>query len=55
MGLRWKVGSDEKIKVWHDKWLPSPSTYKVISPIKSLEDGATVDQLINPVTMSWDV
>ena len=55
MGLRWQVGSGEKIKVWHDKWIPSPSTYKVISPISSLADDATVDQLINPVTIRWDV
>ena len=29
---RWRVGNGEKILIWEDKWLPTPTTYKVISP-----------------------
>ena len=35
-GTRWRVGNGERILIWEDKWLPTPTTYKVISPSKSL-------------------
>ena len=53
-GLRWRVGTGEKIKIWDDKWLPSCSTYQVISPRSFLDDFATVDKLICRDTMTWD-
>ena len=31
-GTRWRVGNGRLIHIWEDKWLPTPSTYKVISP-----------------------
>lgn len=31
-GVRWQVGNGRSIQIWHDKWLPTPSTYMVISP-----------------------
>ena len=33
-GTRWRVGNGERILIWEDKWLPTPTTYKVISPLK---------------------
>ncbi|KAK9987792.1 hypothetical protein SO802_028031 [Lithocarpus litseifolius] len=33
-GTGWRVGSGKKIHIWDDKWLPTPTTYKVISPTK---------------------
>ena len=47
------MGNGRKIKVWHDKWLPTPSTFKVISPLCELSDRAIVDQLIKRGTMRW--
>ena len=32
IGTRWRVGNCERILIWEDKWLPTPTTYKVISP-----------------------
>uniref|UniRef100_A0A2N9IEQ3 Reverse transcriptase Ty1/copia-type domain-containing protein n=1 Tax=Fagus sylvatica TaxID=28930 RepID=A0A2N9IEQ3_FAGSY len=52
-GLKSRVGNGEKIKIWSDKWLPCPTTYKVISPMTKLEDFATVDMLIHRDTMQW--
>ena len=26
-GLQWRIGNGEKVRVWGDKWLPTPSTY----------------------------
>ena len=31
-GTRWRVGNGKRIHIWEDRWLPTPSTYKVISP-----------------------
>ena len=54
-GLRWRVGNGEKIKIWGDKWLPSNSTYQVISPKPALDAPVMVHQLICNDTMTWDV
>ncbi|KAM1492939.1 hypothetical protein ACFX10_024781 [Malus domestica] len=32
-GSRWVVGNDESIKVWKERWLPRPPSFKVQSPI----------------------
>ena len=31
-GTRWRVSNGERTHIWEDKWLPTPTTYKVISP-----------------------
>ena len=31
-GTRWRVGNGKQIHIWDDKWLPTPTTYKVITP-----------------------
>uniref|UniRef100_A0A2N9F4S3 RNase H type-1 domain-containing protein n=1 Tax=Fagus sylvatica TaxID=28930 RepID=A0A2N9F4S3_FAGSY len=54
-GLRWRVGSGERIRIWKDRWLPSSSTYKVISPISGGDAEATVDKLICAESMSWNI
>uniref|UniRef100_A0A2N9IE72 Reverse transcriptase zinc-binding domain-containing protein n=1 Tax=Fagus sylvatica TaxID=28930 RepID=A0A2N9IE72_FAGSY len=54
-GMRWRVGSGENIKIWKDPWLPCPTTYRVISPFRGLDENAKVDALIDRETMSWKV
>ena len=46
-GARWQVGNGQKIRVWSNKWLPIPSTFKVISPPKLLGCEALASDLIN--------
>ena len=29
-GTWWRIGNGERIYIWEDKWLPTPTTYKVI-------------------------
>ena len=53
-GLRWRVGTGEKIKIWKDRWLPSPSTYKVVSLSHILDENATVDSQICEDTKKWN-
>ena len=60
-GTRWRVGNGNLIHIWEDKWMPTPTTYKVIPlprsslkisqwcqllQIKKLEDGKLI--LLNP-------
>ena len=49
------MGKGDKIKIWKDRWLPNPSTYKVISPMTRLDPEATVDSLICDDSMTWNL
>ena len=46
-GSRWRVGNGERISIWEDKWIPTPTTYKVISPPKPFNDYPRVSALID--------
>ena len=37
-GIRWRVGNGKRIHIWEDRWLPTPTTYKVISPQKDFDN-----------------
>ena len=52
-GTRWRVGNGKQIHIWDDKWLPTPSTHKVISPPVSLPIYPMVSSLIDPATKWW--
>ena len=56
---RWRVGNGNLIHIWEDKWLPIPSTYKVIPPPppkkKQFGDFPMVSALIDKDTRSWKV
>ena len=53
--LRWCVGTDTCIKAWTDAWLPSPTTYKVISSVRGLSEEATMDSLIDHDLKCWNI
>lgn len=53
-GIRWQVGNGDKIRVWHDKWIPKPCTYKLITNEKPNSTNTLVCELINRVTGEWD-
>ena len=46
-GTRWRLRNGKTIHIWDDKWLPTPTTYKVISPQKDFGDFVTVLALID--------
>nr|XP_023917061.1 uncharacterized protein LOC112028598 [Quercus suber] len=54
-GMRWQVRNGNKIRVWHDKWIPRPCTYKVISKEKPNSANALVCELINKGTGEWNI
>ena len=48
------MGNGRLIHIWDDKWLPSPTTYKVISPPHTFDNYPMVSSLIDPVTRWWN-
>lgn len=52
-GTCWRVGNGRLIHIWDDKWLPTPSTFKVISPPHYLDDFPMVSALIDTDTKRW--
>ena len=52
-GRRWQVGNDRSIMFWKDKWLPSPFTYEVISPVNNIPEDSRVVELIDEEKGAW--
>ena len=52
-GTRWRVGNGKTIHIWDDRWLPTPTTYKVISPREDFGDFPMVSTLIDQDTRRW--
>ena len=52
-GTRWRVGNGCLIHIWEDKWLLTPSTFKVISPLREFGDFPMVSSLIDQETKWW--
>ncbi|KAF5454761.1 hypothetical protein F2P56_024401 [Juglans regia] len=52
-GVRWRVGDGSKIKIWGEKWLPSPSSFSIQSPIYVLQAEAKVKELIDKQKGEW--
>nr|XP_023881248.1 uncharacterized protein LOC111993657 [Quercus suber] len=52
-GTRWRVGNGKTIHIWEDKWLPTPTTYKTISPPYYFEDFPMVSVLIDLDSKRW--
>ena len=53
-GTRWRVGNVRLIHIWEDKWLPTPTTFKVISPNRIFDYFPMVSTLINQDTKQWN-
>ena len=52
-GIQWNVGNGDLIRVWGDKWLPSPSTFKITSPRQFLHTEIRVSELISHDVAAW--
>jgi len=48
------TGEGSKVKVWGDKWLPTPTTYSVQSLYRLLGKDARVKELIDVDTRWWN-
>ncbi|KAK3230420.1 hypothetical protein Dsin_002301 [Dipteronia sinensis] len=52
-GSRWRIGDGSEVRIYHDRWLPRPTTFKTISP-QVLEDKVMVSSLIL-ASGAWNV
>lgn len=55
VGGQWRLGNGESIRIWKDKWLPSPLTFQVQSPPSVLHDNTLVKELFLLDVQSWNV
>lgn len=46
-GCHWLIGNGESASVWGDKWLPTPSSFQIVSPVRILQPNARVSKLID--------
>ena len=53
VGSRWIVGNGRSVKIWRDRWLPSPESFKVTSPQGLGTELERVDQLIDSEYGGW--
>lgn len=49
------MGNGRLIHIWEEKWLPTPTTYKVISPPRPFDAFPMVSALIDHETRRWKV
>ena len=49
------MGNGRLIHIWEHKWLPTPTTYNVISPPRPFDDFTMVSALIDHETRRWKV
>jgi uncharacterized protein (UPF0128 family) len=53
-GSFWRVGDGKKIRIWGDRWMHSPSSYAIQSPISSLPAETRVAALIDFNRKEWN-
>lgn len=53
VGSRWIVRNGRKVNIWHDRWLPSPDSFKVINPQRQNLNLEKVAQLIDSESGLW--
>ena len=53
--MRWQVGDGKSVWIWKDKWIPTPSTFRVISPRILLLLDQITDILIDANRGTWTV
>lgn len=54
-GLVWRICDGGNVKIWKDKWLPTPITHAVQSPPKVIPEDSLVATLIDQVAHTWNL
>jgi ribonuclease HI len=53
-GIIWRVGNGQTIKIWGDRWIPIPSTFRIQSPPRVLSPNSNVKELFENDRKGWD-
>ncbi|KAG6663848.1 hypothetical protein CIPAW_02G051300 [Carya illinoinensis] len=51
----WRIGDGETVKIWKDRWLPQPLTFKPQSSLRLLPIESKVSMMIDKSTHTWNV
>ncbi|KAL0445965.1 UNVERIFIED_CONTAM: putative mitochondrial protein [Sesamum latifolium] len=54
LGSRWQLGDGKMVRIWDDRWIPRPITFRVITTPNQLPLNATVDSLLNEGGEVWN-
>ncbi|KAF3975558.1 hypothetical protein CMV_001197 [Castanea mollissima] len=54
-GSKWSIGNGEQVRIWADRWLPTPRAFKAVSPRPPHADSELVASLIDMDRRRWDV
>lgn len=52
-GVRWWIGNGRSVGIWKDKWLPTPTTFRVVSLRNMFAEDTWVSELIDAETKEW--
>jgi hypothetical protein len=50
-----RVGDENSIKIWGDRWIPAPTSYSIQSPVRLLDSEAKVSALVDASMMWWNI
>ena len=53
-GLRWIIGNGRKVKIWTDRWIPTPNSFMVVSPRPQNAENVLVETLIDRELGQWN-
>lgn len=53
LGVRWRVGDGKSINMWRDAWVGGNGIGKLITPVRILDQNATVDALMDVDNHKW--
>ena len=53
-GLRWNIGNGRKVKIWIDRWIPTPNSFMVVSPRPQNAENELVETLLHRDLGRWN-
>ena len=53
-GSRWLIGNGEKVRIWEDRWLPRPYSFRPITVGRAEDATRRVAELIDKVNGVWN-
>lgn len=53
LGIRWRIGNGESVQIMKDPWLPTPTSFKIISPRNDQLEHTQVVEIIKD-NREWD-